>query len=176
MILARAAAFCAIAALAACSPKDDAEETAAAPEAAPAPAAAPAAAAAARTLAPGLWKTQVIASGVPTNLTRMCYDKALTEKLGVMGRAPQGGQACTETMTPNPDGSIAFTSTCGGAATTGVMRGDLNKAYTVEFNSGGQAMKIDATREGDCPAGFKPGDMEVQGVKINILDAMPGVK
>jgi hypothetical protein len=172
MTFARAAALFAIAALAACSPKaDEAEkaDAAAAPEAPAAPAGAKA-----MTLAPGLWKTQVFAAGVPTNANRMCYDQAVAEKLGVMGRAPQGGQACTETMTPNPDGSIAFTSTCGGVSTTGVMKGDLNKAYTMEFNSGGQVMKIEATREGDCPADFRPGDMEVQGMKINMLDALKG--
>lgn len=175
MTLARAAALVSIAALAACSPKageTEKAETAAAPEVP----AAPPAGAKAMTLAPGLWKTQVIAAGVPTNANRMCYDRAVAEKLGVMGRAPQGGQECTETMTPNPDGSIAFTSTCGGVSTTGVMRGDLNRAYSVEFTSQGQQMKIEATREGDCPAGFRPGDMEVQGMKINMLDALGGPK
>jgi hypothetical protein len=175
MTLARAAALtlAAVLAVSACAPKGEEDAKVKANGAAETPsAAAQPAAAAAMAPAAGLWKTTVSMNGAQTNATRMCYDADLAEKIGVTGRTPaQGAAACTETVNRQPDGSVQFTSTCAGRTASGVMRGDLSKAYTVEMDSSGQKMKLEAVREGDCPADFKPGDMEVQGVRLNILQA-----
>ena len=79
---------------------------------------------------------------------------------------------------------MAFSATCPGAdgkmtTSKGVIRGDFKTGYSIEFSdaedpAGTPPSKMQATRLGDCPADFKPGDMEVAGVRMNIGSAMAG--
>jgi hypothetical protein len=69
----------------------------------------------------------------------------------------------------------------GTIVSTGEAKGDFGSHYTVDIKSsttgaaapqmnGEHAMTLEATWKGPCPAGFKPGDMELPGgMKINML-------
>lgn len=127
---------------------------------------------------PGLWEmkmTMAGTGGAPT-VSRICYDAATAKQAGVMGRQAAAEADCKQTFQRRADGALAISSTCTGPdgkpmTSTGVVRGDFSKTYTMEFTQDAQAggqMKIDAARLGDCPAGFKPGDMEVNGIRMSL--------
>jgi hypothetical protein len=174
----------AILALAACSKKPD---TAKAPEAAGS--ATTAATPAAPALTPperkaGLWEQKVSTSGM-TQVSRICFSDEVNKNMTLWGQ--QGGKdMCAEqSMTPTP-GGWKFSSTCnmgsgGTIVSTGEAKGDFGSHYTVNVKSttsgagapqmnGEHAMTVEATWKGPCPAGFKPGDMELPGgIKVNML-------
>jgi hypothetical protein len=94
---------------------------------------------------------------------------------------------CSKTaMSRGLDGSWSFSSVCnvgaGGKTTTsGVITGDFNSKYEMTAESttegasapqmnGPHKMAMEAVWVGPCPAGFKPGDMELPGgMKMNML-------
>ncbi|MCC7266918.1 MAG: hypothetical protein IT546_06215 [Caulobacteraceae bacterium] len=171
-------------ALSACGKKDEAQPGAVPPRTEAAPATGPLAAADWPQPSPGLWENKVTVDTSDQGTTsRICYDAAFAKRVGVMGRQTSAEMNCQNTLNRQADGSLAFTATCTGpdgkpSLTKGVIRGDFAKAYTIEIVSsedpdGGPA-KISATRLGDCPADYKPGDMEVAGVRMNLGSAMAG--
>lgn len=179
-----AAAGLAALALAACGKKDDAQPGAFPPEAT-APAAGPLSPADWPTPSPGLWENKVMADASDTGATsRICYDAAIAKRMGVIGQQAAASMNCQHTLNRQADGSLAFTAACDGmegkrSTSRGVIRGDFTKAYTVEFSdadapAGSPPARMSATRLGDCPADFKPGDMEVAGMRMNIASAMAG--
>ena len=183
-ILRFAAAGLAALALAACGQNDDAQPGASPPKAA-GPATGPLAANDWPTPSPGLWENKVMADASEAGATsRICYDEAIAKRMGVMGQQAAASMNCQHTLNRQADGSLAFTATCDGmegkrSTSRGVIRGDFAKAYTIEFSdaddpAGSPPVKMSATRLGDCPADFKPGDMEVAGMRMNIASAMAG--
>jgi len=173
----------AVLALAACGRKDEAK-----PPAAPAPKpavtgeTAPAAGFPARR--PGLWQ-QAMSAGEFKQVSKLCLDKATDEKLSVWG-AGAAKEKCAKTeMSRGLDGTWSFSSVCdmggGGKTTTsGTITGDFNAKYQMVAQSttegasapqmnGPHKMALEATWLGPCPAGFKPGDMELPGgMKMNM--------
>jgi hypothetical protein len=179
-----AAASLAALALAACGQKEDAQPGAVPPTTA-APPAAPLTAADWPQPSPGLWEMKVLVDGNEAGtMSRICYDAAFAKRMGVMGQQMNGEMGCQPTLNRQVDGSMAFTATCPGpdgkmATSRGVIRGDFNKAYSLEFSdaddpAGTPPSRMSATRLGDCPADYKPGDMEVAGVRMNLGSAMAG--
>ena len=186
-----------LAALGACSKKDEAAK-------APAPAAQSAADAATSAVAssggmpvrkPGLWEHTVSTAGA-TQTTRLCLDAATDAQLSIMG-SQAGKDICSDQhMSRGLDGSYSFRSVCdlgeGGKMTsTGTIKGDFNSSYVVESTSstagaampqmnGAHSMRLTAVWKGPCPAGFVPGDMELPGgQKMNLAQmgaVMGGVK
>ena len=149
---------------------------------APAPSAA-AVAIPART--PGLWEQKVTSRGM-TQATRICLDKAAEARFAWWGQnAGQG--ACSHTrVTPRSGGGWSFASSCdmgenGKTETRGEVTGDFAKAYKVSAEStisgaraqsmnGTHAMTLEASWQGPCPAGMRPGDMILPGgMTINVL-------
>jgi len=182
----------AILALAACSKQPDAAKT---PDAAAtsASASAPAAPSAGAMTPPerkaGLWEQKISAAGM-TQVTRICFSDAVNKKMSLWGQ--QGGKdVCAEqTMTPTA-GGWTFASRCnmgsgGTILSTGEAKGDFGSHYTVNVKSSTtgaaapqmnreHAMTLEATWKGPCPAGFKPGDMELPGgMKVNMLTMEAG--
>lgn len=170
-------------ALAACNRQEDA-----APGVVPPQTTAPGPVAAADLPAPspGLWQMKMTMAGgqAPATVSRVCYDAAMAREAGLMGRQAAAEADCQQTFNRQPDGALAISATCTGPdgrpmTTKGVARGDFSKAYTMEFTQDAQAgaatMKIEAARVGDCPADFKPGDVEVNGMRMNIAGA-PGAQ
>lgn len=175
-----AAAGLAALTLAACGKKDDAQPGAFPPEAGAATT--PAAADLLPTPSPGLWQMKMSMTGMEAGATtsRICYDAATAREAGLMGRRAVAEAKCQQTFNRLPDGAIAISATCTGPdgkpmTTAGTARGDFSKGYTMEFTQDAQAeagsMKIEAVRLGDCPADFKPGDIEVNGMRMNMAGA-----
>ena len=170
-----AAGTAAALALTACQKK---AETAQAPAAKPAP---PAAKPPNRK--PGLWE-QRVQLGQVAQLSQVCIDAASDRKLGWAGQQPSDTPCEAAKVTPTP-GGWTFTSTCrmgeaGLVTSRGTANGDFGSSYKVDVvttTSGAAAPEMNGTRrfsmeaewKGPCPAGMKPGDMTVNGMKMNLL-------
>lgn len=136
---------------------------------------------------PGLWKQTLLVEGVDViQSVQLCLDAASDAKLAWWG---QSGfkQACSKNeIKRQPDGSWRFSSICegGGVKTTndGSAVGDFNSKYQIKAESstagapmaqmnGTRAITIDAQWVGECPAGMRPGDMEMpNGQRVNMLE------
>lgn len=136
----------------------------------------------------GLWEQRISQQGVDfVQVNRLCLDNATDVKLSWWGN--QGPRALCEKnlISRHTDGTWRFSSVCdmgsGGVTTTsGVASGDFSSHYMIKAESsttgaavpqmnGQRAVTIEAQRQGPCPAGMKPGDMEIPGGKrVNILD------
>lgn len=134
---------------------------------------------------PGLWEQKVSSRGM-TQASRICLDAATEARFSWWGQnAGQG--ACSHTkVTPRVGGGWTFASSCdmgenGRTETRGEVTGDFAKAYKVSAQStisgaraqsmnGTHAMTLEASWQGPCPAGMRPGDMVLPGgMKINLL-------
>ena len=127
--------------------------------------------------------TGMLTQGMPP--TQMCIDATTNQKMAIMG-AQMSRKACQSAdIKHNLDGSWTTSSTCdfgpaGKSVSTSTITGDFNSAYTVTVNTtttgaayaaanGAHQMTIQATWQGPCPAGWKGGDMSVNGMKMNML-------
>jgi len=182
----------AVLALAACAKKDQAGKAADAGSAAT-PASASASAPASASLTPptrkvGLWE-QTMSTGKMTQTSRICFSDEVNKQMTFWGQ--KGGETqCSERSITPTLGGWKFASTCNlGAAGTiksqGEAKGDFGTHYTVNIKSsttgaaapqmnGEHEMTLEATWKGPCPPDFKPGDMEVNGMKINMLAMTAG--
>ena len=184
----RIALFAATAlALAACGQKDTAEAPAAADAAVSTAAQATGGAAATPPpRKPGLW-TQTVSMGDFNQTTRLCLDAATDKSMSLWGSQMTKDMCEKNEMSRGLDGSWRFSSVCdmgsGGKSTsTGVATGDFSSKYRVDAETttegasapqmnGARKMTIEATWQGPCPEGFKPGDMELPGgMKMNIAE------
>ena len=179
------AAGAAVLALAACQKKTEtaATSTAGAPatpaaEAPAAPAGRPGPAALKRKA--GLWEMKMASAGV-AQATQVCVDPATDEKLGVTGQRAGASRCKEQTLTPTP-GGYQVTSVCdlgeaGTMTTRAAVSGDVNSHYKVDIEAttsgaaapqmnGVHTSTMEATWKGPCPAGMKPGDMMLNGMRI----------
>ncbi len=129
----------------------------------------------------GLWQTVMTAEGA-TVTTRACMDDSMSA-IQTSSQASMGD--CSQTMNRSGEG-FAFSSRCalptGGETTTeGTMTGDLETAYRVEATTTTtgapmaamnrtSAIVTEATYQGACPEGWRPGDVEVAGMRMNLGD------
>jgi hypothetical protein len=136
---------------------------------------------------PGLWRHTITTAGATQTMT-LCLDAAADRQLAVWGQGASQ-EMCQQTdMRRRLDGAIAFSSTCdmgGGGKTTskGVIQGDFGTAYKMEADSvtegasapqmnGAHKMTLEAAWTGPCPAGARPGDVEMNGMKFNMVDML----
>ena len=134
----------------------------------------------------GLW-AQTVTTGGQSQTMKLCLDPATDKQIQITGQA-MGQDACSEnSMTPAP-GGVSFRSVCaspgaGTTTTTGTATGDFADHYTVKATSvtsgatmaqanGTHEVTIDAKWEGPCPAGMTPGDMQMNGMTINVAKMM----
>ena len=174
--------------LAACQPAADGTATADA-GAAPAQSAAAEASAASGDaidahVRAGLWQTTASfpgGGGIPVT-SRVCMDETMTALNTGMSQSAEA-DSCTQNVTRTPDG-FAFTGRCepdGGGVSemTGTMTGDLQTAYRMEATitttgapmaamNGSTQIVTEAVYQGDCPEGWRAGDVEVEGMGIRI--------
>jgi hypothetical protein len=92
-------------------------------------------------------------------------------------------------MTRKADGSWSFDSDCQAAngvriVRSGVVIGDFDRKYQISVTTtisgakdprmlGTRKLSIDAERLGDCPAGMRPGEVELpNGVRIKASDLL----
>jgi hypothetical protein len=135
---------------------------------------------------PGLWEQRVSNSEM-VQVSRVCIDAEVDKRLSWWGAQTTKGACEKNLVTGRAEGGWQFSSVCemgsGGRTTTsGVVTGDFGSHYQVAAESsttgaaapqmnGPHKLTIDATWQGACPAGTKPGDMSLPGgVKINLLD------
>jgi len=171
-------------ALAACQKK---EETAAA-TGEPAAAKAPAGPMTPPKRKAGLWAQTMVAQGM-TQTTKFCTDAAVEAKMSVWGQQ-MGQDMCAKNLITPAAGGWSFESECdmgqgGKVATKGSATGDFNSRYVIKATSvttgsampqanGTHEMQMTAAWEGPCPAGMKPGDMQLPGgMTVNIAN-LPG--
>lgn len=182
-------------ALAACSKTADKQAAAGAPAAgeaaktasaeAPGPAGPP-------TRKAGLWE-QTISSDKVHQTIRMCVDEASEQKAKWWrseGRRGSGTSDCAEQkVTRSLTGGWTIHAVCkteGMTVTTdGTATGDFGNNYHVELTSvttgssipeanGTRKMAMDGAWKGPCPAGWAGGDMEVNGMRVNVLNPQAG--
>lgn len=152
-------------------------------------AASPAGPAVMPTRKPGLW-TQTVNTGDMTQTTKICIDENVDKAMSVVG-SQMSKDMCSKNAVTNVAGGYAFESVCqvgagmGVTTTKGTVTGDFNSKYKVDAETtisganaahmnGAHKMTVEAAWQGPCPAGFKPGDMELPGgMKMNIA-AMAG--
>jgi hypothetical protein len=127
-----------------------------------------------------------------SQVSRICFSDEVNKKMTLWGQ--QGGEdMCSSSSVTPTIGGWKFTSTCnmgsgGTIVSSGEARGDVGSHYVVEIKrsttgasapqmNGEHATTLEATWKGPCPAGFKPGDMELPGgMRINMLaldDGLP---
>lgn len=132
------------------------------------------------TPTPGLWKQTISSDGMKQVIT-MCLDASYAKKAVVDSQA-MGAKQCAKTdVQRGLDGSVSFSSECdmehGKVVSKGRITGDLSSHYSLsdDITVGDSAphhMNIEAERQGDCPAGWKGGDVSIPGLgKVN-MEAM----
>ncbi|WP_315835165.1 DUF3617 domain-containing protein [Bradyrhizobium prioriisuperbiae] len=129
------------------------------------------------TRKPGLWEVKMIMAGAKTPAMTMheCTD-ASTDKEMTSSFAGTDKDACTKNDIKKTATGFAVDSQCKADGAPMTMQadisGDFNSAYTVRVKSkvGGKApqstdVTMDAKWIGACPAGQKPGDVVLPGMK-----------
>lgn len=132
----------------------------------------------------GLWN-QTIATGDMTQTMKLCLDVATAEKISAFGQQTSQDVCSEQQMTKRLDGGWDFASTCdmgpqGKIVSKGTATGDFTSKYQVKATStttgatmaqanGTHEMTMTAEWVGPCPAGMKPGDLELPGgMRMNI--------
>jgi hypothetical protein len=101
-----------------------------------------------------------------TSMTRyLCLDTAFDAHHSVL--AKQAG--CTQTV-ETVAGGYSFKKSCGGENTSGTAIGDFNSGYKITEQRGTAKIQTDARWIGACPAGRKPGDMQMPDGSVINLD------
>jgi hypothetical protein len=101
-----------------------------------------------------------------TTMTRyLCLDAAFDSRHSVLAKQ----EGCTPTVEA-VTGGYSFKKTCGGETTTGTAIGDFNSAYKITEQRGSASIQTDARLAGACPAGRKPGDMQLPNGSVVHLD------
>lgn len=133
----------------------------------------------------GLWTFTVKSEGV-TQASKLCLNALVEPKISRFAPPAPGGACAGQRASRQPDGSWRFESVCdfgsgGVVMTLGTATGDASRAYHVEATtetSGAEApqmnaerkMTLDAKWTGPCPAGMKPGELELDGgLKVDLL-------
>ena len=134
---------------------------------------------------PGLWETTIESEGRPMHGTRQCIDARTDRQMQEMGMGLTS--TCTRRESKREGGRILVDTVCKFGQSTvtshAVISGDFNSAIRTESESrydpplmGKTQSKVVVTARwaGECPAGWKPGDMEMPGTgqRINVTDMM----
>lgn len=135
----------------------------------------------------GLWQVAMSLEGLDqVQISRMCVDAAMQSDQAFLG-AQAAGQCRQTRLDRQADGSWRFGSVCdmgsGGTTTTeGVASGDFQTRYRVEATSTTTGAAVppmnrtvslgtEASWQGPCPAGWRVGDVELQGgPRVNVLE------
>jgi hypothetical protein len=133
----------------------------------------------------GLWEETIHRGplGLNSYVVRICLDRAADEKLAFAGEP--WSRPCRRTAMPRGDRSWVFTSTCdrggrGELTSEGTVTGDLRLKYRVDVEvttagaaepemNGTDRLTTEAQWKGNCPADMKPGDIDVNRTRFNVL-------
>ena len=94
----------------------------------------------------------------------LCLDAAFDSRHSVLAKQ----EGCTQTV-ETVAGGYSFKKACGGQTTTGTAIGDFHTAYKITEQRGPARVQTAARWAGACPAGRKPGDMQMpNGTVVNL--------
>lgn len=132
------------------------------------------------TRKPGLWE-QIVSSEGRSQVQKLCVGP---ETAADLARQAAGGGKCGSAHLAGAAHGFTFEITCDSAETGrahvhGALAGDLSSAYRLtltatttgakgELRNGTRVSTVSAQWKGACPAGMKPGDLELpDGVRIH---------
>ncbi len=177
----------ALVALAACSksPASDSGGTSTAPASAPAAAGGGDVTAALGNgpgLKPGLWQTTVNVKGMTSGMvSKMCLDEGLSKKFQDMGTSNPGKMDCAPVSATRNGNVIDVDTQCksDGVTVDNKMHMELTgddsyhqtvtQSYTPAMGDP-TVTTIDGKFMGACPSDMKAGDIDMDGVKVNMYD------
>ena len=134
---------------------------------------------------PGLWETTIETSGKVLHTTRHCIDARTDRQMQEMGMGLTSG--CTKRDIRRDGARIVSDTVCKFGQSTmtshAVTTGDFASAIRTESDTHYEPPLMGKTDSravvtskwaGECPAGWKPGDMEMpgSGQRMNISDMM----
>ncbi len=134
---------------------------------------------------PGLWEVNMKMEGSPATLTKHCVDEKTDKQMQQMGQAMNTD--CKPGVQKQEAGAYLFEQECkfgkSVMASRSITKGDFQSRFQTEIESrftpplngqAGSKMVLDAKWAGACPSGWKPGDMEMGGKRINVNEMMQG--
>lgn len=130
---------------------------------------------------PGLWEVAMQAPGLGAPLAmQQCVDAASDEAMQRRAMAGEPGAQCRQVSTTRIAGGVEVRGECSGpqgkSSVVSRITGDMQARYTVDNQvtfdppRHGQkqaSMKMEAVHTGACPAGMKPGDMQMPGMGMS---------
>jgi hypothetical protein len=138
----------------------------------------------------GLWEITMQVTNSPSQTMRQCIDEKTDQQMQRFGQGLSQQQCTKNTMQRDGDRYVSESECKLGptvATSRGVFGGDFDKAYRGEVDTryappmagmSQSKMTMSAKWAGACPAGWKPGDMEMPGMgRVNVnemMSAMPG--
>ena len=136
---------------------------------------------------PGLWEMSMQTTNAPSRTVRQCIDAKTDEQMQRFGQGVAGEQCTRNAFRKDGDRYIGESECRLGqtvATTRAVFAGNFDRAYSGEIESryapplGGVAQSkvmVTARWAGACPAGWKPGDMELPGMgRMNVNELAAG--
>jgi hypothetical protein len=138
--------------------------------------------------APGLWREVVTADG-STQTMRICLDEAAARRLNLLGDE-LGRFECVANRSWKDGDGWSFEHQCnmlayGRQEASGHVTGDLSKRFVMTATSrvegsayekanGRHQTRIEAVLEGPCPAGWRPGEVQLEtGERFTVLNTRP---
>ncbi len=101
-----------------------------------------------------------------TTMTRyLCLDAGFDTRHSVLAKQ----EGCTQTVKAVA-GGYSFEKSCAGQKSSGTAIGDFDSACKITEQHGSDRIQTDARWLGACPAGRKPGDMQMPGGAVVNLD------
>ncbi|MGA0607596.1 DUF3617 domain-containing protein [Phenylobacterium sp. VNQ135] len=138
--------------------------------------------------AAGLWRQTVTADGT-TKTMRICLDDQAARRLNLLGDELARFECPANRSWRDGDG-WSFEHQCnmlsmGRQEVTGHVTGDLKRRFVMTATSliagsefakanGRHQTRIEGVLEGPCPAGWRPGEVELgDGARFNVLNSRP---
>jgi hypothetical protein len=134
---------------------------------------------------PGLWEITMQVTNAPTQTMRQCIDAQTDRQMQRFGQGLSQQQCTRNTIRRDGERYVGESECKAGASTMtsrSVFAGDFDKAYRGEVETRYQPpmagisqskVTMNARWIGACPAGWKPGDMEMAGMgRVNINEMM----
>ncbi len=135
---------------------------------------------------PGLWEVSMQAPGLGTPMAmQQCVDAASDAAMQRRAMSGEPGAQCKHLSTKPIAGGVEVRGECTGPQgrqqIVSRMAGDMNARYTVvnevtfdppRHGQAKAAMTMEAVHKGACPAGMKPGEMQMPGMNAEQMRAM----
>jgi hypothetical protein len=134
---------------------------------------------------PGLWEITMQVTNSPSQTVRHCLDEKTDQQMQRFGQGMSQQQCTKNTLQRDGDRYVGESECKLGptvATSRSVFGGDFEKAYRGEVETryappmagiSQSKVTMSAKWAGACPAGWKPGDMEMPGMgRVNVNELM----